>query len=114
MGEVTSSLGEVANRGDLIIFWGVDPVTTHPRHFERYSLFPKGMFVPRGRADRTLVVVDIESHASADAADVFLQVKPGQRLRGPLDAAGPGRRTASRTPNRCSPTPACRWPPGRT
>jgi formylmethanofuran dehydrogenase subunit B len=78
VGEVTSSLGEVANRGDLIIFWGVDPVTTHPRHFERYSLFPQGMFVPRGRADRTVVVVDVERTATAEAADVFLQVQPGR------------------------------------
>lgn len=78
VGEVTSSLGEVANRGDLLIFWGVDPVTTHPRHFERYSALPKGMFVPRGRADRTLVVVDIERTPTADAADLFLQVTPGR------------------------------------
>ncbi len=76
VGEVTSSLGEVANRGDLIIFWGIDPATTHPRHFERYSLFPKGMFVPRGRADRTVIVVDVERTASAEAADVFIQVEP--------------------------------------
>ncbi len=74
VGEVTSSLGEVANRGDLIIFWGVDPVVSHPRHFERYSLFPKGMFVPRGRQDRTVVVVDVERTASADEADLFLEV----------------------------------------
>lgn len=78
VGEVTSSLGEVANRGDLLIFWGVDPVTTHPRHFERYSVEPKGMFVPHGRADRTLVVVDIERTPTADAADLFLEVTPGR------------------------------------
>jgi formylmethanofuran dehydrogenase subunit B len=76
VGEVTSSLGEVANRGDLIVFWGVDPATTHPRHFERYSLYPQGMFVPRGRADRTVVVVDVRRSATADVADVFFQVKP--------------------------------------
>jgi formylmethanofuran dehydrogenase subunit B len=75
VGEVTSSLGEVANRGDLIVFWGVDPATTHPRHFERYSLYPQGMFVPRGRSDRTVVAVDVRRTATADAADVFFQVK---------------------------------------
>ncbi len=78
VGEVTSSLGEVANRGDLLIFWGVDPITTHPRHCERYSVFPKGMFVPRGRADRTIVVVDIHRTPTADLADLFLQVTPGR------------------------------------
>lgn len=77
VGEVTSSLGEVANRGDLILFWGVDPATTHPRHFERYSVEPHGMFVPRGRADRTVVVVDVRPTATSALADVFVQVKPG-------------------------------------
>ena len=58
VGEVTCTLGEVKNRGDLIIFWGSDPAETHPRYFERYSLEPEGTFVPRGREDRYCVVVD--------------------------------------------------------
>lgn len=77
VGEVTSSLGEVRNRGDLIIFWGSNPAESHPRHFSKYSLEPKGLFVPNGRADRTCVVVDVRRTPSADAADVFLQIKPG-------------------------------------
>ena len=77
VGEVTSSLGEVANRGDLIICWGCDPAVSHPRHFARYSLQPKGMFLPGGRADRTCVVVDVRRTASADEADVFLELQPG-------------------------------------
>ena len=24
-------------RADLVIYWGCDPVTTHPRHIERYA-----------------------------------------------------------------------------
>ncbi len=76
VGEVTASLGEVRNRGDLIIFWGANPAESHPRHFSRYSLMPKGMFVPRGRKDRTCVVVDVRKTKSARAADIFLQIKP--------------------------------------
>ena len=52
VGEVTCTLGEVKNRADLVIFWGSNPVESHPRHFERYSLLPKGQFIPGGRADR--------------------------------------------------------------
>ncbi|MGD9720792.1 MAG: formylmethanofuran dehydrogenase subunit B [Pirellulales bacterium] len=78
VGEVTCSLGEMANRGDMIIVWGADPVVSQPRHFERYSLQPQGMFVPGGRRDRTLVVIDVERTASAAAADIFLQIKRGQ------------------------------------
>ena len=57
-GEVTCSFGEIANRADLVVVWRANPVVTHPRHFSRYSLEPRGRFVPGGRADRTLVVVD--------------------------------------------------------
>ncbi len=76
VGEVTASLGEVRNRGDLIIFWGSNPAESHPRHFSKYSLMPKGMFVPRGRKDRTCVIVDVRKTKSARAADLFLQIKP--------------------------------------
>uniref|UniRef100_A0A7C2NX54 Formylmethanofuran dehydrogenase subunit B n=1 Tax=Schlesneria paludicola TaxID=360056 RepID=A0A7C2NX54_9PLAN len=57
-GESTCSLGEIRHRADLVIFWGADPETTHPRHLERYSLWPQGEWTPNGRADRTLVVID--------------------------------------------------------
>jgi formylmethanofuran dehydrogenase subunit B len=77
VGEVTCSLGEVRNRGDLLIFWGTDPAVSHPRHFSKYSLQPKGLFVPRGRADRTCVVIDVQPTESAKDADVFIQIKPG-------------------------------------
>ena len=76
VGEVTCSLGEVRNRGDLIIFWGSNPAESHPRHFSKYSLMPKGMFLPNGRKDRTCVIVDVRKTKSARAADVFIQMKP--------------------------------------
>jgi len=76
VGEVTCTLGEVANRGDLIIFWGGNPAESHPRHFTKYSLMPKGMFVPNGRKDRTCVVVDVRKTKSVKAADIFIQIKP--------------------------------------
>lgn len=78
VGEVTCTLGEIRNRGDLIIFWGSDPAETHPRHFTKYSLTPKGQFVPRGRSDRYAVVVDVRRTKSADAADEFIRLTPGQ------------------------------------
>lgn len=76
VGEVTSSLGEVRNRGDLIIFWGTNPAESHPRHFSKYSLEPKGLFVPNGRQDRTCVVIDVRQTESVKHADLFLQIKP--------------------------------------
>lgn len=76
VGEVTCSLGEIANRGDFILFWGSNPAESHPRHFTKYSLMPKGMFLPAGRKDRTCVVVDVRKTKSAKAADTFIQIKP--------------------------------------
>ena len=76
VGKVSASLGEVKNRADVVVFWGVDPVVTHPRHLERYSVEPPGRFVPRGRAGRTVMVADGERTATAERADLFLNVSP--------------------------------------
>lgn len=76
VGEVTCSLGEIKNRADYLIFWGGNPAESHPRHFTKYSLMPKGEFVPNGRKDRTAVLIDVRKTKSAKAADIFLQVKP--------------------------------------
>ena len=75
-GESTSSLGEIRNRSDLVIYWGSNPVESHPRHLERFVEAP-GLFTPRGRADRHLVVVDVERTATAELADTFIKVAPG-------------------------------------
>ncbi|MCA9212014.1 MAG: formylmethanofuran dehydrogenase subunit B, partial [Planctomycetales bacterium] len=78
VGESTCSLGEIKNRADLVIFWGANPAKSHPRHMERYSADPVGMFVPNGRSDRTVVVVDVEPNETTELADIFIQVSPGQ------------------------------------
>jgi formylmethanofuran dehydrogenase subunit B len=80
VGKVTCTLGEIRNHADLVIFWGSDPLNTHPRHWERYSVDPPGRFVRGGRADRFVVVADTTRTTSADAADVFLPVEPGRHF----------------------------------
>jgi formylmethanofuran dehydrogenase subunit B len=76
VGEATATLGEIKNRADLLVFWGGNPAESHPRHFTKFSVTPKGMFVPRGRKDRYVVLVDVRRTPSARAADLFLQVRP--------------------------------------
>jgi formylmethanofuran dehydrogenase subunit B len=78
VGESTSTLGEIKNRADLVIFWGGNPAESHPRLFGRYAIMPKGMYVPNGRRDRTVVLVDVRRTKSAQVADIFVQVKPGR------------------------------------
>jgi formylmethanofuran dehydrogenase subunit B len=75
-GKVSCTLGEVKNRADLIIYWGGNPAECHPRHFTKYTIMQKGRYVPNGRKDRTMVLVDIRETPSAKAADIFLQVRP--------------------------------------
>jgi formylmethanofuran dehydrogenase subunit B len=77
-GKVSCTLGEVKNRADLIIYWGGNPAECHPRHFTKYTLTQKGKFVPRGRKDRTMVLVDIRETPSVKASDIFLQVRPAR------------------------------------
>ncbi len=76
VGEVTCTLGEIKNRADLVIFWGSNPAESHPRHMAVYSTMPKGLFVPKGRKDRTVVLVDVRKSKAAPASDIFLQIKP--------------------------------------
>ena len=77
-GEVTCSLGEIKNRADLLIFWGCNPAEAHPRHFVRYSTESKGQFIPNGRKNRSIVVVDIRRTRTAKTADIFLQISPNR------------------------------------
>jgi formylmethanofuran dehydrogenase subunit B len=76
VGESTCSLGESRHRSDLVIYWGSNPVVSHPRHMERYSVDADGQFVG-GRPSRTLVVVDTRPTETAQLADLFIQVTPG-------------------------------------
>jgi formylmethanofuran dehydrogenase subunit B len=78
VGESTMSLGEVKNLADLVIYWGGNPAASHPRHFTRYTVTPKGMFIPNGKKDRTVVLVDVRKTPSVPVADIFIQLKPGK------------------------------------
>jgi len=76
VGESTASLGEIKNRADMVVFWGGNPAEAHPRLFTRYAVTPKGMYVPNGKKDRTIVLVDVRRTLSTPVADIFVQVKP--------------------------------------
>ncbi len=75
-GESTCTLGEIRHRSDLVVYWGSDPVTTHPRHLERVVERP-GLYRRGGRSDRRLIVIDSAPTASSAAADQFIRIEPG-------------------------------------
>jgi formylmethanofuran dehydrogenase subunit B len=78
VGNSTSTLGEVRHRADLVIFWGADPARTHPRHLERHSVSLAGRWIPEGRADRTVIVVDSQPTATSALANLFFKIEPGR------------------------------------
>jgi formylmethanofuran dehydrogenase subunit B len=44
VGIPTATLGQIRHRADLIVYWGCDPWSAHPRHLERYTAFTDGRF----------------------------------------------------------------------
>ncbi|MDQ1280700.1 MAG: formylmethanofuran dehydrogenase subunit, partial [Thermoproteota archaeon] len=44
VGISSCTLGQLRHRADLIIYWGCDPWSAHPRHIERYTTFARGRF----------------------------------------------------------------------
>jgi len=44
VGISTCTLGQIRHRADLVIYWGSDPWSAHPRHVERYTTLSDGRF----------------------------------------------------------------------
>ncbi|MCW3994417.1 MAG: formylmethanofuran dehydrogenase subunit B [Candidatus Bathyarchaeota archaeon] len=44
VGISSCTLGQIRHRADLIVYWGSNPWSAHPRHIERYTTFSEGRF----------------------------------------------------------------------
>lgn len=44
LGISSCTLGQIRHRADLVIYWGSDPWSAHPRHIERYTTSSEGKF----------------------------------------------------------------------
>lgn len=67
VGAVTATLGEVALRGDFIVYWECDPASTRPRHMDRFA---------SREGQRTVVVANWPT-PSAALADEYLLIPAG-------------------------------------
>lgn len=74
-GLFTSTLGQVKNRANLIIFWGCNAMDSHPRQLSRCAEFPVGFF-NQGRADRKVTVIDVGETETSKLADRFIKIEP--------------------------------------
>jgi formylmethanofuran dehydrogenase subunit B len=79
-GRTGATLGEVRNRADIVLFWGVDPNPRYPRYWSRYAPDPVGTHVPMGRAGRTVVSVSVGQDRGPPGADVELALSPEQEV----------------------------------
>lgn len=79
LGAVTATLGEVAGRSDLIIYWNCDPATTHPRHIERIARHP---YTTPGEhpTKRRVIVVAPSRNATSKLVDESLTLRAGSDL----------------------------------
>lgn len=75
-GRAAATLGEVKNRADLLIFWGIEPQAAYPRFQERYGADAVGEFVTDGRRSRRVISVDIGGSTGPRDADARVTVEP--------------------------------------
>jgi len=62
------TLGQVRHRADLVIYWGSNPWSSHPRHIERYTTFSEGRFEKsawRGYISKTRALIGLKKIKSA-------------------------------------------------
>jgi len=63
----TCTLPEVRDLADVILFWGADPMNTHPRLLSGYAYYPRGKNRQHGwEEDRTAIAIDVRrSHTAS-------------------------------------------------
>jgi formylmethanofuran dehydrogenase subunit B len=88
-GRAGATLGELRQRADLIVFWGVDPGERYPRYASRYVVQPRGLQAPNGRHSRRVIAVDVGPCRGPDDADARVAIAPADEV----DALGVMRAT---------------------
>jgi formylmethanofuran dehydrogenase subunit B len=79
-GRSAATLGEIRNRADALLFWGVDPAQRYPRYLSRYALDPVGTHVPEGRAGRFVVSVSVGADKGPVGGDLTLELDPKEEI----------------------------------
>jgi len=77
VGHPGCTLGQIRNRADVIIYWGSNPIASHPRHMSRYSTYTDGFFLENSFMNRTVIVFDVRKTETAKIADEFVRIKSG-------------------------------------
>ncbi len=78
VGIPSCTLGQIRHRADLVIYWGSNPWSAHPRHIERYTAFSEGRFEKsawRGYLSKIKALIGKKKIESA-LRRVFFKKKP--------------------------------------
>jgi formylmethanofuran dehydrogenase subunit B len=79
-GRAGATLGEIRNRADVLVFWGVDPALRYPRYWTRYAPEPAGLHAIAGRRSRTVVAVDVGDARGPADADLRVEITPADEV----------------------------------
>jgi len=83
VGISTCTLGQVRHRADLIVYWGSNPWSAHPRHVERYTMFSEGRFE---RSEWRDYIVKTKSSTTKKKVESALRIAPQQKTGAPAPA----------------------------
>ncbi|RLG35302.1 formylmethanofuran dehydrogenase subunit B [Methanosarcinales archaeon] len=70
-------LDEIRDNANVIVYWGSNPLRSHPRHLSKFSLYPVGRYAMKGVMDRDLVTIDLVDIELKKISRWFFQVNPG-------------------------------------
>jgi formylmethanofuran dehydrogenase subunit B len=79
-GRATATLGEIRNRGDVFLFWGVDPAERYPRFLERFSVESLGTHVSDRRAGRELIAVSVGADRAPAGATLSVELDTAEEI----------------------------------
>jgi formylmethanofuran dehydrogenase subunit B len=81
-GITLTTISEVINKTDLLIFWGANVAESIPRLLNK-ALFSRGKFRMTGREIKTIIIIDPVKTASfgvMGVRDIALQIEPGKDI----------------------------------
>jgi formylmethanofuran dehydrogenase subunit B len=78
----TCTLDDVRDNADVVIYWGSDPESSHPRHLSKFSYFPRGKLRKKGMEDRSAICIDVRETPTSKICDINHIIPP--RMDGAL------------------------------
>lgn len=95
-GRASATLGEIRNRGDVFLFWGIDPAQRYPRFLTRYSVEPP----TEERGGREVIGVSVGADRALSGADLAVELEPETEITvlSLIRAAVSGREVPGPTP----------------